>query len=56
MQAQINWRISKPRGDFMERTTVQRFVQDGGKPGVLYNHGNEYLHYEVGGLAGGPGG
>jgi hypothetical protein len=58
MQAQINWRISKPGGDFMERTTIQRFVQDEARPGVLYNHGNEYLHYEVwgGGTGWGRGG
>lgn len=24
---------------------MQRFVQDPGNPGVLYNHDNEYLHY-----------
>ncbi|GBF88212.1 hypothetical protein Rsub_00924 [Raphidocelis subcapitata] len=46
MKAQINWRISKPRGDFQTRSTIQNFVQDETRPGILYNHGNEYLHYE----------
>lgn len=47
LSAQINWRIKKPGGDFMERTTMQTFVQDSTRPGVLYNHDNEFLHYEV---------
>ena len=29
------------------RNTVQRFVQDTEKPGILYNHDNEYLHYQA---------
>lgn len=31
MKAQINWRISKPRGDFMQRSTIQNFVQVAGR-------------------------
>ncbi|KAF8070966.1 VDE1 [Scenedesmus sp. PABB004] len=46
LAAKINWRINKPNGDFIERSTIQTFVQDGAKPAVLYNHGNEYLHYQ----------
>jgi violaxanthin de-epoxidase len=30
----------------LERSTLQNFKQDPEKPGVLYNRGNEYLHYE----------
>lgn len=59
--ARINWRIPAGTGaggvpDFMERSTVQTFVQGGEdppprtdpsfNPAYLANHGNEYLHYE----------
>lgn len=40
----INWRISEPDGEFLTRSTVQKFVQTA--PGVLENHDNEYLHYQ----------
>jgi len=40
----INWRVSEPDGEFLTRSTVQRFVQT--SPGVFENHNNEYLHYE----------
>lgn len=40
----INWRIPTSDGDFLERSTMQRFVQDPSNPAILYNHGNEYLH------------
>jgi len=57
LKAQINWRISKPKRDFVERSTIQSFVQDEARPAILYNHGNEFLHYEVGvGEWGGGGG
>lgn len=46
ISAQINWRINRPSGGFMERSTMQSFVQDETRPGILYNHDNEYLHYE----------
>ncbi|KAI8469658.1 MAG: Violaxanthin de-epoxidase-domain-containing protein [Monoraphidium minutum] len=46
LSAQINWRINKPDRDFIERRTIQDFVQDEARPGVLFNHDNEYLHYE----------
>lgn len=29
-----------------DRNTIQRFVQDPQKPGIMYNHDNEYLHYQ----------
>jgi len=44
--AKINWRVPEPDGEFFDRSTVQRFKVDPERPGVLYNHGNEYLHYE----------
>lgn len=44
--AKINWRVPEPDGEFFEKNTVQRFVVDPERPGVLYNHNNEYLHYE----------
>jgi violaxanthin de-epoxidase len=25
---------------------LQTFIQDKEKPSILYNHGNEYLHYQ----------
>ncbi|KAF5749198.1 violaxanthin de-epoxidase chloroplastic [Tripterygium wilfordii] len=42
----ISWRIRTPDGGFFARSTVQKFVQDPMQPGILYNHDNEYLHYE----------
>eukprot|EP00877_Chromochloris_zofingiensis_P001790 jgi/Chrzof1/11611/Cz06g02070.t1 len=42
----LNWRISKPDNDFIDRNTIQTFNQDASNPGILYNHGNEYLHYQ----------
>lgn len=41
----INWRIPTDNGDFLERGTVQVFKQQE-NPALLWNHGNEYLHYE----------
>eukprot|EP00898_Chlorokybus_atmophyticus_P009241 jgi/Chlat1/947/Chrsp108S01377 len=42
----LTWRIDTPDGGFFTRSAVQRFVQDPSRPGVLYNHNNEFLHYE----------
>ncbi|XP_024029831.1 violaxanthin de-epoxidase, chloroplastic [Morus notabilis] len=42
----ITWRIPTPDGGFFTRSTMQRFVQDPKQPGILYNHDNEYLHYQ----------
>ncbi|CAL0301792.1 unnamed protein product [Lupinus luteus] len=44
--ANLSWRIKTPDAGFLTRTAVQRFVQDPSNPGILYNHDNEYLHYE----------
>ncbi|CAN1247255.1 Violaxanthin de-epoxidase, chloroplastic [Linum grandiflorum] len=42
----ISWRIKYPDGSFITRTAEQKFLQDPKQPGALYNHNNEYLHYE----------
>lgn len=42
----LSWRIKTPDGGFFTRSAVQKFVQDGKQPGVLYNHDNDYLHYQ----------
>lgn len=42
----LSWRIQTPDGGFINRPAIQRFVQDTSHPGILYNHDNEYLHYE----------
>ncbi|KAA8538943.1 hypothetical protein F0562_025635 [Nyssa sinensis] len=42
----LSWRIRTPDGGFFTRSAVQKFVQDPNNPGILYNHDNEYLHYQ----------
>ncbi|KAF8402119.1 hypothetical protein HHK36_013071 [Tetracentron sinense] len=42
----LSWRIRTPDSGFFTRSAVQKFVQDPAQPGVLYNHDNEYLHYQ----------
>ncbi|CAA0841111.1 Violaxanthin de-epoxidase- chloroplastic [Striga hermonthica] len=42
----ISWRIKTPDSGFFTRSTVQKFVQDPKYPGILYNHDNEFLHYQ----------
>lgn len=42
----LSWRIRTPDGGFFTRSAIQRFVQDPTQPGILYNHDNEYLHYQ----------
>lgn len=42
----LTWRIGTPDGGFFTRSAVQKFKQDEQRPGVLLNHGNEFLHYE----------
>lgn len=42
----LTWRIGTPDGGFFTRSAVQKFVQDPKYPGILYNHDNEYLHYQ----------
>lgn len=42
----LTWRIRTPDTGFFTRSAVQKFVQDPKYPGILYNHDNEFLHYE----------
>jgi violaxanthin de-epoxidase len=42
----LSWRVVEPDGEFVTRKAIQTFVQDPSQPGILYNHDNEYLHYE----------
>jgi len=44
--AKLNWRVPEPDGEFFKRETVQNFKVDAKRPGVLYNHDNDYLHYQ----------
>jgi hypothetical protein len=46
MYAKLNWRVSRPNGQFYERSDIQTFEQDPNAPGILYNHDNEFLHYQ----------
>jgi len=46
LYAKLNWRVNKSDGQFYERSDVQTFVQDPNVPGILYNHDNEFLHYQ----------
>ena len=44
----LQWRIKDPIAgtQFVTRYTVQTFDMDATRPGILYNHDNEFLHYE----------
>eukprot|EP00250_Pteridium_aquilinum_P002117 c12321_g1_i1 orf=284-1687(-) len=44
--AKLTWRIKTPDGGFFTRSALQNFVQDPKQPGIFYNHGNEFLHYQ----------
>ncbi|CAH9116192.1 unnamed protein product [Cuscuta europaea] len=44
--ANLSWRIRTPDGGFFTRSAVQNFLQDPQYQGILYNHDNEYLHYQ----------
>ncbi|BAF14506.1 violaxanthin de-epoxidase, chloroplastic [Oryza sativa Japonica Group] len=44
--ANLTWRIRTPDSGFFTRTAIQRFVQDPAQPAILYNHDNEFLHYQ----------
>ncbi|CAM6106969.1 unnamed protein product [Calypogeia fissa] len=46
LTGKLTWRIATPDGGFFTRSAVQNFVQNEGQPGQLYNHGNEFLHYQ----------
>ena len=44
----LQWRIKDPVAatSFVTRYTVQEFEMDATRQGVLYNHDNDFLHYE----------
>jgi len=44
----LQWRIKDPVAgtNFVTRYTLQTFEQDKTRPGILYNHDNEFLHYQ----------
>jgi violaxanthin de-epoxidase len=44
----LQWRIQNPliEKEFVTRYTTQEFLQDPKVPGILYNHDNEFLHYQ----------
>jgi violaxanthin de-epoxidase len=44
----LQWRIKDPVAgtNFVTRYVVQEFVQDENNPAILYNHDNEFLHYQ----------
>jgi len=44
----LQWRIKDPVAgtNFVTRYTVQEFIQDPKVPAIMYNHDNEFLHYE----------
>eukprot|EP00249_Psilotum_nudum_P017928 c26554_g1_i2 orf=210-1169(+) len=46
LTGKLTWRIRTPDGGFFTRSAVQNFIQDSKQPGILYNHGNEFLHYQ----------
>ena len=44
----LQWRIKDPVAgtNFVTRYAIQEFKQDPQYPGILYNHDNEFLHYQ----------
>jgi len=46
LYGKLNWRVKKTNGQFYERSDVQTFKQDESTPAILYNHDNEFLHYQ----------
>ncbi|XP_058103275.1 violaxanthin de-epoxidase, chloroplastic isoform X2 [Magnolia sinica] len=42
----LTWRVRTPDTGFFTRSAMQKFAQDPMQPGILYNHDNEYLHYQ----------
>jgi len=44
----LQWRIKDPIAgtNFVTRYTVQEFVQDPEESAIMYNHDNEFLHYQ----------
>ncbi|CAL5221758.1 g4011 [Coccomyxa viridis] len=45
LYGEINWRVRKNNGDFVERHAVQTFKQNKDRPGYLRNDGNDFLSY-----------
>jgi hypothetical protein len=46
LHGELYWRVKTPYGVELERSAVQDFVADKEHAGILYNHGNEFLHYQ----------
>ncbi|MCO5556658.1 hypothetical protein L7F22_010209 [Adiantum nelumboides] len=46
LTGKLSWRIKTPDGGFFTRSALQTFVQDQQHPGILYNHDNDFLHYQ----------
>lgn len=46
LTGKLSWRIKTPDGGFFTRSAVQDFKQDQSQPGILYNHDNNFLHYQ----------
>lgn len=46
LRGDLAWRVKTSYGVQLERSAVQEFVQDKEAPGILYNHDNEFLHYQ----------
>lgn len=44
--AKVNWRVTRPNGQWYARSDLQKFVQNPSMPGKLENHGNVMLHYQ----------
>jgi violaxanthin de-epoxidase len=45
LYGKLNWRVSRPNGQFYQRSDIQSFEQDENKAGELYNWYNAFLHY-----------
>jgi len=48
LEGQLQWRVKDPIAgtSFVTRYVVQNFVQDETRPGILYNHDNDFLNYQ----------
>jgi len=44
----LQWRVKDPIAgtQFVTKYAIQTFYQDENQPGILYNHDNEFLHYQ----------
>jgi hypothetical protein len=43
--ADINWRVSRPNGQFYQRSAKQQLIQNPDIPGKLRDTGGEFLHF-----------